>query len=327
MAVSVVLNGTGRKRITVSPEKAERIRDAARELRYQPNRLARALRNQRTNQVALVFQHFFTLGPENPYHLQVFGSVIKTLFSGGYAMTLCPKLNVDGDAGSISDGRFDGVLWCRPDFTESSIESIRNATTPVVMMHVPPSMAQGVPTFCANNEGAMRLVVDHLVSLGHRSIGYLIDPVSIHTVEGNVRWEAFQNAMQAADLPKPDLIVALPEDKELLRYATKERPHTALVCFSDEMAGFLLARLEQLGVSVPDHLSVVGFDSSPFCETTKPRLTSVSQPVARMAQEATDHLLRLIHEAEEGLPRSPMASCTYDCGLDIRESTASPCTH
>jgi LacI family transcriptional regulator len=164
-----------------------------------------------------------------------------------------------------------------------------------------------------------------LTALGHERVAFAIDPISVHTVEGRVRSEAFLKAAKKAALLDPEVLVLSDADPALARYGTGDRLHTALVCFSDEFAGFLLASFRKRGVKVPEQVSVVGFDSTPFCETTIPRLTSVNQPVMRMAQEATGHLLKLIREAEEGLPRSPMASCIYDCGLDIRESTARPC--
>ena len=111
------------------------------------------------------------------------------------------------------------------------------------------------------------------------------------------------------------------------RYARPDAPHTALVCFSDYTAGVVLRACAAAGVVVPRDLSVVGFDSSPFCETTAPRLTSLHQPVERMAHAATTHLLSLIREASEGSPSSPTVSSIYDCGLDVRESTAPPRTH
>lgn len=324
MAVSVVLNGTGRNKVTVSAEKAERIRQIARDLRYQPNRIARSLRNRRTSQVAVVFQHFFEIGLQNPYHVLMLNGVTTALFPRGYAMTLCPKMIVDGDVASISDGRFDGVLWCRPDFNEASLDVIRGANTPVVMMHVPPGLASGVPTFCADNEGAMRRVVAHLKALGHTRLGFLIDPVSIRTVEGQVRSQALVSASREAGLPQAEIIVLGDLPEVMARCAEPDSPQTALVCFSDELAGFALIECDRLGIRVPDSFSLVGFDSSHFCDTTKPRLTSVSQPVQRMAYEATNHLLSLIHADETGQPRSPMASSIYDCGLDIRESTGPP---
>ncbi|RYG48626.1 LacI family transcriptional regulator [bacterium] len=325
MAVSVVLNGTG-SNVTVSPEKAERIRKAAQELRYQPNHLARSFRNRRTGQVAVVFQNFGRLKPQSPYRAEVLNGVMEALFPKDYTLSLCPKLMKEGDGGFISDGRFDGVLWCRPDFTEGSILAIQEATVPVVMMHAPPGSVLGVPTFCADNDGAMRRVVGHLVGLGHERIAYVIDPVSEHSVEGHARYEALQGATRKAGVPDPELII-LPEDHSILaRYTSPNAPHTALVCFSDELAAFVLASCERIGVSVPRDISVVGFDSSPLCDATTPRLTSVRQPVERMAFEATNHLLSLIREVEEGKPDSAAVSSIYDCALDVRESTAPPRT-
>lgn len=170
----------------------------------------------------------------------------------------------------------------------------------------------------------MRRVVSHLVSLGHERIAYVIDPVSEHSVEGQARLAGLISAAKRAGLPDPGVVI-LPKDHSILsRYAKRNAPHTALVCFSDELAGFVLASCDRLGVSVPGHVSVVGFDSSPLCETMRPRLTSVNQPVERMAFEATSHLLTLIRSAADGNPSASATSTLYDCGLDIRDSTARP---
>jgi LacI family transcriptional regulator len=247
--------------------------------------------------------------------------VMEALFPAGYTLALCPKLIQDGDPGFVSDGRFDGVLWCRPDMTEESVSALQFASVPVVMMHAPPGTVLGVPTFCADNEGAMRRVVSHLVGLGHENIAFVIDPVSEHSVEGQARMQALRTAARRADLPEPDVIV-LPLDHSILaRYARADAPHTALVCFSDELAGFVLASCARMGVDVPGHVSVVGFDSSPLCDTVSPRLTSVRQPVEQMAFEATNHLLSLIRAAEEDPTPTTSFSTIYDCLLDVREST------
>ena len=315
MAVSAVLNGAGRN-VKVSPEKAELIRKIARELRYQPNHLARSLRNRRTGMVGVVFQHFDRLGDEHPYYPQLLNGVMAALFPADYTLALCPKLIQGGDAGSISDGRFDGVLWCRPDFTEASLEEIQQSSVPVVMMHAPAGSVPGVPTFCADNDAAMRAVVRHLRDLGHERLAFAIDPVNEHTVEGRARRSAF---FDAVGMPC-DVLVWDESCPGIERYARNDAPHTALVCFSDTVAGAVLKACDRAGVGVPRDLSVVGFDSSSFCEGTKPRLTSVNQPVERMAHAATAHLLSLIRESVEG----PAVSSVYECGLDVRDSTAPP---
>jgi LacI family transcriptional regulator len=322
MAVSVVLNGAGGRKVTVTPEKAERIREAARELRYQPNHLARSFRNNRTGQVAVVFQHFGHFRSHSSYRGDVMNGVMDALFPHDYTLSLCPKLMRSGGTGFVSDGRFDGVLWCRPDLTEDSAIALQEARVPVVMMHAPPGTVLGVPTFCADNEGAMRRVVSHLISLGHERIAYVIDPVSEHSVEGQARSEALKSAARRAGLPEPDVLILEQDHGILARYASPHSaPHTAFVCFSDELAGFVLASCERFGVDVPGDISIVGFDSSPLCETTRPRLTSVAQPVERMAFEATTHLLSLIRATEGDSAPMAATSTLYDCALDVREST------
>jgi LacI family transcriptional regulator len=325
MAVSVVLNGTGTN-VKVSTEKADLIRKIALELNYRPNHLARSLRNKRTNMIGVVFQHFDRLGEERPYYPQLLNGVMAALFPRDCALALCPKLILGSDAGSISDGRFDGILWCRPDLDDVSIEALRSSSVPVVMMHAPPGSLPGIPTFCADNDVAMRAVVKHLKDLGHQRIAFVSDPINAHTMEGCARRDSFISACLAAGLA-PDILVWDEDCEDVAVYKRSDAPQSALVCFSDTFAGRVLAACQRDGVSVPHDVSVVGFDSSSFCEGTKPRLTSVNQPVERMAYQATTHLLDLIQERAEGTPASPTVSSVYDCGLDVRESTGPPRTH
>jgi len=83
------------------------------------------------------------------------------------------------------------------------------------------------------------------------------------------------------------------------------------------MAGRLLQRLTEANVAVPDRLSVVGFDSTQFCETTTPRLTAVRQPIREMGAFAAQALLDLIDNQKVGL-----CSTVFPCTLDVRGSTA-----
>jgi len=325
MAVSAVLNGSGSRKVTVTAEKAERIRQAAIDLRYQRNNFARAFRQGRTGQVAVVFQNFGRFNIRSSYRADVMNGVMAALFPHDYTLSLCPKLMRSGDADFVSDGRFDGVLWCRPDLSEASAITLQHATIPVVMMHAPPGTVLGVPTFCADNDGAMRRVVSHLIGLGHERLAFVIDPVSERSVEGLARAEALRSAAKRAGLPEPDMIVLDMDHSILADYAKPNAPHSAFVCFSDELAGFVLESCEKFGTRVPEHLSIVGFDSSPLCETTRPRLTSINQPVERMAFDATSHLLSLIRSAEGGEEANSSTSTLYDCHLDVRDSTGLPC--
>lgn len=325
MAVSAVLHGTGRN-VKVSESKAALIRKVARELRYQPNHLARSLRNRRTNTVGVVFQHFDRFSDENPYYPQLLNGIISALFPAGYTLALCPRLVEHSDEGAISDGRFDGVLWCRPDFTEQSVEGLRLSSTPVVMMHAPPGSAPGVPTFCADNDGALAAAVRHLVGLGHKRIGFVVDVMNENTAEGRARSTAFKSAVRNEGV-FGEVLVWETGAGQVEKYVRGTGPHSALIAFSDFLAGRVLSACRRFNIRVPHDLSVVGFDSSSFCETTSPKLTSMYQPVERMAHEATAHLLELIQsDRDSEAPASELESITslYECRLDVRESTAPP---
>ncbi len=93
-----------------------------------------------------------------------------------------------------------------------------------------------------------------------------------------------------------------------------------MILRSESQAGPLYEHAARFGIKIPDDLSIVGFDSTAYCETLSPRLTAVSQPVEEMAKRATDLLLAII----EGRDNLPAADHVFPCGFDIRESTARP---
>jgi len=132
-------------------------------------------------------------------------------------------------------------------------------------------------TFCADNDGALRLVVEHLAKLGHERIGFVIDPVNEHTAEGRARAWAFTRAISEAHLHGDVLVWDY--DGSLSRGIAKAAAALALVVFSDTPGRPAPRRMPALWIDVPGDLSIVGFDSSSFCETTKPRLTSVNHPL------------------------------------------------
>lgn len=322
MAVSKVLHGTGQN-VRVSKQTAEKIRDAAAELKYQPNAFARNLKAGKTNTVGVVLQHFSGFVEGNPYFPQLFNGIVSALFPANYTLALCPKLVQDGDMGAMLDGRFDGVLWARPDFTEANVETLRHAHVPLVMLHAPPGSAEGISTFCADNPHALQTAVDHLIDLGHASCTFVNNLVDSHTAEGRSRSEAFLAAVQARGI-HGELFEWDETPSSLEDWIRKSSSITNIICFSDTLAGRVLTACQSFGLRVPDDISVVGFDSSTFCDLTTPKLTSVFQPVEKIAFEATTHLLKLIELQEKGVQGFTHSPTLYSCGLDVRESTARP---
>lgn len=322
MAVSKVLHGTGQN-VRVSKETAAKIRSAANDLKYQPNAFARNLKAGKTNTVGVVLQHFAGFVDGNPYYPQLINGIISALFPANYTLALCPKLVQDGDIGAMLDGRFDGVLWARPDFTEANVETLRDAYVPLVMLHAPPGSAEGISTFCADNPSALKEAVGHLEELGHRSFTFVNNEIDSHTAEGRSRAEAFLEEVQKRGA-HGEIYEWDENPNSLADWIKSKASITNLICFSDTLAGRVLTACQEHEIKVPEDISVVGFDSSTFCDLTSPKLTSVFQPVEKIAFEATTHLLKLIELQGQGMKDFTHSSTLYSCGLDVRESTARP---
>jgi len=320
MAVSKVLHDRG-STVRVGAETAEIIRKVALELRYQPNRLARSFRQQKTNTIGLVSYHMGRIGDIDGYLAAFLNGVMRATFQSGYGLTICPHLTKLSDDGKINDGRFDGLLWCKPNYSVQSAESIERSEIPIVMMHAPDGLAPNVPRFCCDNPLGLKLAVDHLVELGHTKIAYVMDTFNEWTAEGKVRIDSFHVSMKAHGLEtsQDDILFWSMGCSELGQFVQRTNRHTALITFGEALAVAVLDEARKIGVSIPRDLSVVGFDSTTFCETTRPRLTAVSQPIEQMAFDATNALISYI-EVEQ----YPSRLFTYPCGLDIRESTARP---
>jgi LacI family transcriptional regulator len=283
--------------------------------------LARSFRQQKTHTIGLVFSHFGRIGELDGYFAAFLNGVMSATFQSEYGLTICPNLVKLSANGVINDGRFDGLLWCKPDYSLQSAESIQRSEIPIVMMHAPDGECPNVSRFCCDNDLGLKLAVDHLVELGHRRIAFVIDALNQSTAEGRARIVGYQSAMQSQELETSvDDILYWPIDQPNLASLMEQADrHTALIAFSERQAVTILKEAMSLGISVPEELSVIGFDSTSFCDTIRPRLTAISQPIEQMAFDATNVLISYI-EAEQ----YPSRSFIYPCGLDIRESTARP---
>lgn len=321
MAVSKVLHGKGAN-VRVGKDTADLIRKVAQEMQYQPNALARSFRLRRTKTIGLAFDHWTRISEGSGYFAYLLDGVTSAAFPRGYAMTICPKLFEGGE--SFDDGRFDGLIWAKFESTRQNLQTLERCRTPMVLLHAsnPEITRRGINTVCCENESAMRKAVDHLVELGHRRIAFVVPQTIEPNDETLVRIQGVRQAMRAHNLPfgDEDVFNWDYDSSEFEAWWTAKPEHTAFILRSESQAGPIYEHAARLGVRIPHDLSLVGFDSTPYCDTLSPKLTSVSQPIEEMARRATDLLLAII----EGRNFGPAADHVFPCGFDIRESTARP---
>ena len=315
-AVSRVLHGRGAN-IRVSEARADQIRRVAAELSYVPNALARSLRVNRTHTIGLLFENFAGIGSGPLYIVNLLDGVARTVFPRHYRLTILSEVDHDNVFGSLGDGRLDGVIWCKMAREPGVAEQIRTCPIPIVAMNGTGGAAGAAAVACDNGQG-IDLALDHLADLGHERVLFVNEREEDDAPDCVERREAFFAGAARRGLCA-DAVSWSWSLEEFAAYRASGNDHTAIVGWSERCAAHVLARAAEAGLSVPRDLSVVGFDSTDFCETTRPRLTAVCQPIGEMAARAAATLIDFI-EGTESLPSSTLFPCT----LDVRGSTARP---
>jgi len=319
-AVSKVLHGRGNS-IRVSEERAQKIREVAERMAYVPNALARGLRSSRTKTLGLIFENFGDISQGPLYLAQLLGGVGTTLFPNHYRLSILPEVPHEGMIGAIADGYIEGVIWCKLNRSEEIRKLLRQCPIPVVAFNAgrPEPDTKAVFVNCDNERG-IELAVEHLWSLGHRRILFVHEVQEWDTPDCILRKESFLQSMQRRGVDAFGDVRSWEWDLyEFQDWYRSNPPHTAVIGWTERAAATILARAAEIGVRCPDQLSVVGFDSTPFCDSVKPRLTAVRQPIFDMAQHASRVLLQLVQGQ-----RPEQSSIVFPCTLDVRDSTAPP---
>lgn len=320
VTVSYVLNGRGgTARISSGTE--ERVVRAAQELGYRPNALARMLVTRRSDMIAVVFQKGEYFSAESSFTSEVMRGVCDACTETGLDLVLHTKsVQSDVEASALMDGRVDGILVLR-DVNDPAVEDVLAHEFPCVLFFTRSDEPE-VPFVDADNFAGGKLATQHLLDLGHRRIGMVRGPR--RSVAANDRYSGFRHALEQRSLDvDQDLIAYMDSPKDspatLVALLDQALPPTALFCWSDEVAFVAMRVARELGLSIPEQLSIVGFDSTPACERTTPGLTSVHQPVFLMAREAAMLLAGILRD--EPLERRQVI---YPLTLDVRGSTAAP---
>ncbi len=296
-----------------------RIRETAARLNYRPNVSARNLRTQRSMSVLLVVRDV-----GNPFYLEILKGVESTARAAGYSVLMG---NTENSAereteyfNMLRDGHADGMILMTGKLPEDPDIAALVAELPVVVA-LEPIEGAGFPHVMIDNVAAARAAVEHLVRLGHRRIAHIAGPIP--EIMATRRREGFHQAMAAHGFAVPhghDLVgdYLLKTGAELCGRIMDAAPApTAIFVANDEMAFGAIAELRRRGLSVPEDVSVVGFDDLFLSQAFHPPLTTVSQPRSAIGQEAMRMLLaRFSGERQAG------RVLEMPTRLEIRGSTA-----
>lgn len=300
-AVSLALNG----RPGVSDATRQRILSIATELGWFPNAAARALVGAHAGTVGLVLtRQARDIGME-PFYMSFIAGLEAALSEQRTGLLLQFAQDEQGETDTyrrwVSERRIDGLVLIDLRVNDPRPSLVRDLAIPFVVIG-DPRYAPGTTAVWSDDGAAVAATVRRLVDLGHRRLARVSEQTAMaHTT---IRNRAFVDACTALDLPSPFVVEAAPSATGS-RNATRQlltgplRP-TAIVYDNNIMAVAGLGVAHELGLVVPDDVSLVAYDDSLLCESTHPALSAISHDVHAYGEHAGRLLLEVIDGAEPG---------------------------
>jgi DNA-binding LacI/PurR family transcriptional regulator len=310
--VSRVLNGLP----NVRQETKERVTAAIAELGYRRNNAARALVTRRSSMIGVITSGSNLWGPSSALI-----AVESAARAAGYYVSLAGIGSVDK---AFVSGAFDyftaqaveGIIVIAPEAALAHAANPLVAAVPVVMVAADTQPSAGLHITSVDQEGGARLAVRHLLELGHRSVAHVCGPPE--WFDAAARQRGWRRETEAAGLEQ---VPPIPGDWTAAsgyaagRLLASGTLPTAVFAANDLMALGVIRAFHDLGIAVPQQVSVVGFDDIPGAAHFIPGLTTIKQDFAALGRQCIDILLSALGGgAEDPAPIPPQ--------LIVRESTA-----
>lgn len=318
--VSRVVN----KEANVSEKTRTKVQAVIKQLNYQPNYSARALAGRRSNLIGLLYDN-----PSPNYLVSTQNGILRRCQEEGFHMVLQPSFYSNPDLaeeviGMMQQTQLDGLILTPPfSGLQPFTEQLQNAGIEFVCMAPPKNHADTLLGVRVDDAAAAQRMTEYLIELGHKRIGFIIGHPK-HSAAAE-RLEGYQRALDHHGIAyDPSLVVQGYFSSESGRDAAKEllslrkRP-SAIFASNDDMAIGAIMAAHEHGLSLPEELSICGFDDTDPASLSWPRLTTMHQPITDMAYAATGIL---IHKVKTG----NVLPAPTDLGFDLvkRESTTTP---
>jgi alanine racemase len=312
----------------------DRILAAAAELGYRPSPIARRLARRRTDQIGLVVPQSTHDIFGNPFLPELVRGIGDVCDAEGIAVVIVPP--VGGSIARAADAALvDGLILLGLVPNHPDLDEVRRSGTPLVGLDI--DELEGFDVISIDDAHGSRQAAQHLASLGHRDVAAVLiamhpdSPVDEHHGISARRLAGVREGFGLApDRDERDdglrlrvLSTTVSDEGGRAAFAalfTDGPPPTAIMTMSDVTAIGILQAAIDAGLSVPDDLSIVGFDDIPATSWTSPRLTTVHQPIREKGRRAAHRLIDAIRSGSEHRPVVEVLPTR----LVVRGSTAPP---
>lgn len=312
-SVSRVLNGVA----TVDPAIVAKVNRAVAVLNYSPSEAARSLVRGRSHTIALLVPDL-----ENPMFQGVLKGLTVAAAKDGYRVLVADSAeaaDVEAEIALEARTKCDALVLVSPRMPDAELAELVQRAAPVVVVNRRQTDA-GTPQLSVDYAAAARELAEHLVGFGHTRISYIGGPAG-----------SYANELRLAGLaeftrthPDAELLTITAGSSMEAGYAAADRVletgATGAIAFNDLVALGMISRLREVGVAVPDQISIAGIDDIPQARFAAPPLTSMSVPRAEIGRQAWSRL----RDAIDGQPAA--SGLFYRPSLVARDSTG-PATH
>ncbi|MGB1131008.1 MAG: LacI family DNA-binding transcriptional regulator [Haloferula sp.] len=272
--VSNAINGRGR----MSDEVREGILAKCRELNFVPNSAGRSLRLQRSDAVGVVYAPSFSELFGNVFYARIMEGMAETFGEAGLDLILGSRTDPDGLPSIVRQGKVDALVVLAGTFDAEAFERLSGCPVPMCIVdgHVGSFKAD---TLTSDGFGGGRQVAEHLVAKGHRKVVMVAYAAPLYNIEQRIA--GFLSGLRSAglDAREEEVVMRVADNEEAARMlcekVNSENGPTAVFAVNDTFAEFLMQSLKDQGLSVPDDVSMVGFDDDPLAARSRPGLTTV----------------------------------------------------
>lgn len=319
--VSRVIN----ERPDVSPETRRRVQEIVKALSYQPSALARSLISQRSYTLGVVTFGLEYIGPS-----RTLNGIADKADELGYMLLMKELDNLhidrtDDVIDSLLARQVDGILWVAPEIGDNHgwvEERIENFPVPVLFLAMKPR--EGIPSIATDNFQGAVMAVQHLLDCGRKKIGHISGPLSWW--EADERKRGWRNILNAAGLDASEQHCAegnwssASGEQAFIQLLDTYPDMDAVFVANDQMALSVLREACRQNISVPKQLAVVGFDNIPESAYFYPSLTTISQDLQLLGEQAVQSIVEMI-QAWHGNQSVTAQSRFIQPTIVVREST------
>lgn len=274
-----------------------RVTTLAEKIGYRPNPIAQGLATRRTNTIGLAVP-CAPRSLSDPFYLEFLGAAGDTAMRHGYSLLLSAA-DGDGAGGYHShmeladSARVDGMILTEPRASDERIEVLKEMNLPFVFLGTVED--PDVSWVSGDNHGGAAQAVTHLIELGHMRIACITG--TPRQTASEARFEGYRAALAEAGIPLDRNIVESGDFTQAGGYQAMKailehgNDFSAVFASNDVMAFGAMRALREAGLSIPDDVSVLGFDGIPLAKYVDPQLATVRQPISDLGRAVIEVLV------------------------------------